>query len=175
MSLLSAIPVGVLAGFLLGGRLSNLERLRLRWWALVVSALAIQVAIFTALVPLPSRAIPFLYLLSNSLACAWLVRNIRVGGVPCIGVGSLSNLAAITLNGGRMPVDRALLVHSRGAAFAQGSPPGCVARSWRRMRPLSPGPPNRPAATKFPVADFVIEGCQPAPWRRPSFRSCSRR
>ncbi|TMD09582.1 MAG: hypothetical protein E6J01_01475 [Chloroflexi bacterium] len=120
MSLLSAIPVGVLAGFLLGGRLSHLERLRLRWWALIVSALAIQVVVFTAVAPVPSGAIPFLYLLSNGLACAWLVRNIRVAGVPCISLGSLSNLAAIALNGGRMPVDQTLLTRSRGAAFALG-------------------------------------------------------
>ena len=165
MSLLSAIPVGVLAGFLLGGRLSNLERLRLRWWALVVSALAIQVAIFTALVPLPSRAIPFLYLLSNSLACAWLMRNIRVGGVPCIGVGSLSNLAAITLNGGRMPVDRALLVRSRGAAFAQAVAAGqtptnsVIADAHTRLIWLTDQfllPPPFPFPVVFSAGDVLI-------------------
>ena len=165
MSLLSAIPVGVLAGFLLGGRLSNLERLRLRWWPLVVSALAIQVAIFTAVVPVPNGAIPFLYLLSNGLACAWLVRNIRVAGVPGIGLGSLSNLTAIALNGGRMPVDRALLARSRGAAFAQAVAQGQIPTNaviadthtrlvWLTDRFLLP--PPLPLPVVFSAGDVLI-------------------
>lgn len=165
MSLLSAIPVGVLAGFLLGGRLSNLERLRLRWWALVVSALVIQVAIFTAVVPVPNGAIPFLYLLSNGLACAWLLCNIRVAGVPCISLGSLSNLAAIVLNGGRMPVDGTLLTRSRGAAFAhavaQGQTPtnaviadGHTRLVWLTDRFLLP--PPFPFPVVFSAGDVLI-------------------
>jgi hypothetical protein len=165
MSLLSAIPVGVLAGFLLGGRLSNLERLRLRWWAVVVSALVIQVAIFTAVLPVPNEAIPFLYLLSNGLACAWLVRNIRIAGVPCISLGSLSNLAAIAFNGGRMPVDQTLLTRSRGAAFAQGVAQGqtptnaVIADTHTRLVWLTDRfllPPPFPFPVVFSAGDVLI-------------------
>jgi uncharacterized protein DUF5317 len=165
MSLLSAIPVGVLAGFLLGGRLSNLERLRLHWWVLVAGALIIQVAIFTSIVPVPGGAIPALYLLSNGLACAWLLRNVRVAGVPCISLGALSNLAAIALNGGRMPVDPTLLARSRGAAFAhavaQGQTPtnAVIADAHTRLVWLTDRfllPPPFPLPVVFSAGDVLI-------------------
>ncbi len=165
MSLLSAIPVGILAGFLLGGRLSNLERVRLHWWVLVAVALMIQVAIFTSVVPVPGGAIPPLYLLSNGLAFAWLLRNIRVAGVPCISLGSLSNLAAIVLNGGRMPVDQILLAHSRGAAFARAVAQGqaqtnaVIADAHTRLVWLTDRfllPPPLPFPVVFSAGDVLI-------------------
>jgi len=165
MSLLSALPAGILIGFLLGGRLGNLERLALRWWAVVVSALVIQLFLFTSVVSLPGDVIPILYVLSDGLACAWLIRNIRVAGVPCMALGSSINLAAILVNGGRMPVDGALLARSRGAAFVQAlvrgqTPSNSVIADahtrlvWLTDRFLLPRP--FPFPVVFSVGDVLI-------------------
>ena len=120
MSLLSAIVVGGLVGLALGGSFRNLVRLRLRWNALMFAALAIQLVIFSGLSHnLGDAAVTGLYLTSNGIAAFWLLRNLRLQGVPCITVGWLSNMAAILANGGRMPVDATLLAQTRGAALVQ--------------------------------------------------------
>jgi hypothetical protein len=45
--ILYAIPIGIVIGFLLGGRLDRLGELRLRWVPLMLLGLVVQVAIFT--------------------------------------------------------------------------------------------------------------------------------
>ena len=165
MSLLSAIPVGLLIGRLLGGRVRNLERLALHWWPLILAALAIQLVIFTSVVPVPDQAIPIFYVLSNGLAFAWLVRNIRIAGIPCVTLGSLGNLAAIVANGGRMPVDGTLLARSRGSAFANAVAHGQTASNaviadahtrliWLTDRFLLP--PPFPLPVVFSLGDVLI-------------------
>jgi len=47
MFVLYAIPIGILVGYLLGGRLDRLSSLRLRWVPLILFGLLVQVAIFT--------------------------------------------------------------------------------------------------------------------------------
>ena len=119
VSLLIAIVIGVALGFALGGRPGNLLEVPLRWNALVVLGLALQVLLFGPLNILPAGSLPALYLLSNGIAAIWVIRNLAIAGMPCIGLGALSNLLAIAANGGRMPVDAALLTQTRGAAFTQ--------------------------------------------------------
>ena len=119
MSLLIAIVIGVALGFALGGRPGNLLEVSLRWNALVVLGLALQVLLFGPLNVLPAPSVPALYLLSNAIAAIWVIRNLAIAGLPCIGLGALSNVLAIAANGGRMPVDAALLTQTRGAAFTQ--------------------------------------------------------
>jgi hypothetical protein len=119
MSLLVAIAVGIALGFALGGRFGQLAEIRLRWNALLFVALALQIILFGPLNPLPARSAPALYLLSDAIASIWVVRNLTLAGIPCIGLGALSNLVAIAANGGRMPVDFNALVQTRGQAFAR--------------------------------------------------------
>src|SRR4030081_3701816 len=116
MFLLIAIVAGFAAGLITGGRPGNILRLHLRWPGLIFLALVIQVAIFSSWLPVPRSLLPFLYVVSNLIALVWLGRNIRVQGIPCLALGAVSNLAAIVANGGRMPVDSALLTRARGAA-----------------------------------------------------------
>ena len=113
MFLLIAIVVGFAAGLVTGGRPHNLLRLNLRWTALVFLALAVQVAISTGWLPGGPSLVRFLYVLSNVVAMIWLGRNIRLRGMPCVVLGSVSNLVTIVANGGRMPVDGALLSRAR--------------------------------------------------------------
>ena len=116
MSLLSALVIGVALGFALGGRPGNLGRLPLRWSWLVLASLAIQIFLFTGL-SLPASLVTILYLVSGGLGIAWLAVNLRVLGIPCILAGGLSNFLAISLNGGRMPIDRDALAQTRGADY----------------------------------------------------------
>jgi len=116
MFLLIAIVVGFAAGFIFGVRPGNLIRLHLRWPGLIFIALAIQVVVFSSWLAVPPALLPALYVLSDGIALVWLGRNIRIAGIPCVALGSFSNLAAILANGGRMPVDGGLLTRGRGVA-----------------------------------------------------------
>jgi hypothetical protein len=165
MSLLSAIPIGLAVGFLLGGRPGNLEQLRLRWPVLIVSALVMQVELFTGLISIEPRDVPGLYLISNALALLWLLRNFRVAGMPCIALGTVSNVAAIAANGGRMPQDSALLIKARGRAFEQAvasgqtATNGVIADAHTRLLWLTDRfllPPPFPFPVVFSVGDVLI-------------------
>jgi len=113
MFLLIAIVVGFAAGLITGGRPHNLLRLNLRWNGLIFLALAVQVVISTGWLPGGPTLVRVLYVLSNLVGILWLGRNIRLRGIPCVLLGSVSNLLAIVANGGRMPVDGALLSPAR--------------------------------------------------------------
>jgi hypothetical protein len=165
MFLLIAILVGLAAGLLLGGHPRHLARLHLRWPGLIFLALVMQVAIFTSWLPVPRSLLPFLYVLSNAVALTWLVRNIRVQGIPCVAIGAVSNLAAILANGGRMPVDGGLLSRARGAAaeaaIASGQSPSnsVLVDSHTRLLWLTDRfllAPPFPFPTVFSVGDLLI-------------------
>jgi hypothetical protein len=76
---LLAVPVGVVVGFLIGGRLERLSQIRFEWGWLAVAGLAVQILLFST--PLAD------------------------GFSPGVGeaLGAISNLAAIVANVGVMP------------------------------------------------------------------------
>jgi hypothetical protein len=111
MIFLVAVIVGVLVGLLLGGKLSNLPSLRLRWLWLVLLGLLLQVLIFPLFSEhpiLPFATVPLHYL-SYSLVLLFLVANLRVLPLLALGAGALLNLCAIAANGGRMPASATAL------------------------------------------------------------------
>ena len=162
VSLLIAIVIGVALGFAVGGRLGNLAEVPLRWNALVVLGLALQVLLFGPLNVFPAASLPALYLLSNGIAAVWVIRNLAVAGLPFIGLGALSNLLAIAANGGRMPVDAALLTQTRGAAFTQAvaehrvSTNAVIADSGTRLSWLTDRFVLPTSLVVFSVGDAVI-------------------
>ena len=165
MFLLIAILVGFAAGLIFGGRPGNLARLHLRWPGLIFLALIIQVAIFTSWSPVPPALDPILYELSDVIALVWLGRNIRIAGIPCVVLGSVSNLAAILANGGRMPVDGALLSRARGAAAeaavasGQSATNSVISTSQTRLLWLTDRfllAPPFPFPTVFSIGDLLI-------------------
>jgi hypothetical protein len=104
MFIVYAIPIGLLAGFLLGGRLAGLASLEIRWAWLAVTGFAIQVVLFSG--PVSERigdAGPPIYVLSTALVLLAVAANARVRGMPLVIVGAACNLAAIVANGGYMP------------------------------------------------------------------------
>lgn len=165
MTLLIAIVIGVALGFALGGRLGNLAEIPLRWNVLIVLGLALQLLLFGPLTLFPAAALPALYLLSNAIAGVWLIRNLAVAGVACIALGACSNLVAIAANGGRMPVDAALLTQTRGAAFTHAvaqhrvATNAVIADSATRLSWLTDRfvlPPPLPSPVVFSVGDVLI-------------------
>jgi hypothetical protein len=99
--LVSVLVLAVIVGYVAGGRLRNLETLRLRWWGLALGGLFLQ------LVPLPSSwphgvAVAAL-LVSFAMLIVFGVLNWRVAGVPLILFGLCLNGLVITVNQG-MPV-----------------------------------------------------------------------
>jgi hypothetical protein len=108
--ILYAIPIGIVAGLVTGGRVGRLAELRLRWVPLILLGLAVQVAIFTdAVGRAAGEAGPAIYVASAAVVFVAVMRNVKVPGVALIAIGAGCNLAAIVANGGWMPADPAAL------------------------------------------------------------------
>lgn len=108
--LVSAVVAGVGAGIILGGDLRRLGTLTLRWWPLLAAAILVRLAApLVPFAPLP------LYLGSFAAILVVVAGNLRLPGVPLIGVGAALNLAVVSLNGG-MPVDLAAVAAAGSSA-----------------------------------------------------------
>jgi hypothetical protein len=104
MFLLYAIAIGLVVGFVVGGRPAGLAALQFRWAPLALIGLAIQIALFSE--PISDRvgdAGPLIYVASTALVLVVVLRNARIAGLPLVVAGAASNLAAIVANGGYMP------------------------------------------------------------------------
>jgi hypothetical protein len=104
MFMLYALPVGLLAGWLLGGHASGLTTVRLRWAPLALIGLLAQVALFLEPIVehIGAMGMP-IYVGSSLLVLAVVLRNVRVPGLPAVAVGASLNLVTIMSNGGYMP------------------------------------------------------------------------
>lgn len=104
MLLLYAIPIGLLMGLLLGGRVSALGEVHVRWWPLAIGGLLFQLLLFSPPVAsVVGAAGPPLYVGSTLVVFAALMANLRQPGFPLIFVGAFLNTLVILLNGGQMP------------------------------------------------------------------------
>jgi len=106
--IVSTLVLAGMLGLLLGGRPSNLARLRIRWVPAAVVGLALQLA------PVPGNTWPLLLLYVSFALLAWFaIVNIhsRVPGAWLILVGIWLNFTVIAVNQG-MPVSREALVRS---------------------------------------------------------------
>jgi hypothetical protein len=104
----TSLALAVVIGYLLGGRLSSVASLRVRWQPLAVVGLALQV------IPVPGRALPLALLyVSFALLIAFALANVAAGvaGSWLILIGIALNFVVIGLNQG-MPVTRDALVAS---------------------------------------------------------------
>jgi len=104
MFALYAVPIGMIVGWLLGGRLENLNGARFRWAGLALAGLLAQLLLFLG--PVAERVGdvgPVVYVASTGMVLAAVLRNVRVPGLPAVAVGATSNLLAIVANGGYMP------------------------------------------------------------------------
>jgi hypothetical protein len=105
-----ALVVGVLSGFVTGGRVSNVHRRSLQLvWLLALSVL-LQAA--AELVDLGDELGLAMVLVSYVGLAGFAIANSRLVGMPVVLVGLLCNLAVITANGG-MPVEHDAILASR--------------------------------------------------------------
>jgi hypothetical protein len=102
---LGTFALALVAGYLSGGRLAALGRLRIRWPALAIAGFAMQV------VNPPGRWPLAMLLGSFVLLTAFTIANLRTTGFALILVGVALNFTVIAVNGG-MPVSRDALVAS---------------------------------------------------------------
>jgi hypothetical protein len=155
--ILYAIPIGIVAGYLAGGRLERLGALRLRWAPLALIGLAIQVLIFSdPLGGLVGDAGPAIYVASTAIVLIAVLRNVAIPGVALIAVGAACNLAAIVANGGWMPAD------ARALATVGGLPAGpsnSIVVADPALGPLTDLfalPAALPLANVFSIGDVLI-------------------
>lgn len=157
MFILYAIPIGLVAGLLLGGTVDRLAELRLRWAPLAVLGLLVQAALFADPVGAAvGDAAPAIYVASTAAVLVAVLRDVRVPGMALIALGAASNLAAIVANGGYMPADPAAL-----ASVVEQSPgySNSVVVADPALRPLTDLyalPPAFPFANVFSVGDVLI-------------------
>jgi Family of unknown function (DUF5317) len=157
MFMLWAIPLGILLGLLVGGRLANLAAFRFRWGWLAVAGLLVQIVLFSPTGDtLAGDAGPAIYVASTAAVLVAVLRNIRLPGMAIVALGSLSNLAAIIANGGFMPA-------SSEALATAGLPPGdhlnSVVLANPALQPLTDIyaiPASLPMANVFSVGDVLI-------------------
>jgi len=158
VTILYAIPVGIVAGFLLGGRVDGILALRFRWPALAIGGLLVQVVLFSELGDrLAGDFDRQVYVLSTLAVLGAVLRNLALPGLPLVALGALSNLAAIVANGGLMPADPAAL---RIAGFdGPGEHTNSIVLADPALRPLTDIfalPAGIPFANVFSVGDVLI-------------------
>ena len=156
--MLTAIPVGIVAGLLLGGRLEGLARLRFRWAPLAVAGLLVQVVLFTPFGDgLAGDLGPAIYIASTAAVFAAVLRNLRLTGMALAAAGALCNLVAIVANGGAMPADPGAL--ALAGFTGPGEHTNSVVLAEPAFRPLTDIyalPAWLPLANVFSVGDVLI-------------------
>ncbi|HEV7888972.1 MAG TPA: MFS transporter [Acidimicrobiales bacterium] len=100
---LGVLLVIAVSARLSGGRLLRLADMRFRHTWVLLSAFAVQFAIFKVFSHHNHAVQPVLYLFSYGMGAAFLWLNRKVPGLWLIGVGALCNGLAIAANGGVMP------------------------------------------------------------------------
>lgn len=157
MFILYAIPIGIVIGYLLGGRLERLAGLRLRWAPLALIGLAVQIAIFSDPIgPMVVDAAPAIYVASTAAVLVAVLRNLDIPGIAVIAVGASCNLAAIVANGGYMPADPAALVSVGGPGAGHSNSILVAEPALRPLTDLFALPAWMPFANVFSIGDIVI-------------------
>lgn len=108
MFVIYALPIGLLLGYLLGGRPAGLSAIKFRWTWLAIAGFVTQIILFSA--PVSDRigdAGPLIYVASTAMVLTAVVANLRIPGMILVAIGAASNLAAIVANGGYMPASAA--------------------------------------------------------------------
>jgi hypothetical protein len=158
MFILYAIPIGIVAGYLLGGRLGRLGDLQFRWAWLAIAGLLVQVVLFSpAVAPIVGDAGPAIYVVSTAAVLAAVVRNWRIPGLIIVALGAASNLLAIASNGGVMPASPEA-VATLGTDAAEGFSNSVVMTdpALRILTDIFALPAWVPAANVFSIGDVLI-------------------
>jgi hypothetical protein len=155
--ILYAVPIGIVGGYLLGGRLERLSAVRLRWAPLALLGLAVQIALFTdPLSKVVGDAGPAIYVASTVAVLAAVVRNLDIPGLAIIALGAASNLAAILANGGYMPADPDAVAAIGGIAPGYSNSSVTTDPVLGPLTDIFATPAWLPFANVFSVGDVLI-------------------
>ena len=158
MFILYAVPIGLLVGLLLGGRLAGLGDVRFRWAWLAVLGFAAQVVLFSD--PVAARVGdlgPSLYVASTALVFVAVLRNVAIRGMPLIAAGAGCNLAAIVANGGYMPASPTVAAEfGRGASDAYSNSRIMEAPALAPLTDVIPLPQWLPFTNIVSIGDILI-------------------
>jgi uncharacterized protein DUF5317 len=155
--ILSGVVLGLVAGFLLGGRLGGLATVRFRLGWLAIVALAIQVILFSALGDgLAADVRRVIYVGSTALVGIVVLANLRLTGVPLVALGAALNLAAILANGGSMPADPAALASLGMTAEGNTNSVVLAAPALAPLTDVFAMPAWMPFSNVFSVGDVLI-------------------
>ena len=157
MFILYAIPLGIVAGYLAGGRLDGLAALHVRWAPLILVGVVVQLAIFSE--PggdVVGSAGPALYVVSTAVVLLAVLRNVALPGMVVVAAGAASNLAAIAANGGWMPADPLALASIGGAGTGYTNSIVVADPALRPLTDLWAMPSWLPFANVFSVGDVLI-------------------
>ena len=106
MFILYGVLIGLVLGFLAGGRTAGLATLRIDYGWLMIAGLVVQIVLFS---PFGAARVgdlgPPIYVGSTLVVAGAILANLRIPGMALVGLGAISNLAAIIANGGYMPAD----------------------------------------------------------------------
>jgi hypothetical protein len=156
--ILYAIPIGIVAGLLAGGRIDGLSTLHFRWAPLAIAGLLVQVALFALPAGDALASVgPAVYVGSTLAVLVALLANVRLPGIALVAAGAACNLAAILANGGAMPV-RASTLAAAGLDSREGFS-NSVVSSAPALEPLTDVfamPAGVPLANVFSVGDVLI-------------------
>ena len=157
MFILYAIPIGIVVGYLVGGRLERLGRLRFRWAPVALLGLAVQIVLFSA--PFTEdigAAGPPIYVASTVAVLIAVLRNVAIPGVALIAIGAASNLAAIVANGGFMPADPGALASTGGIAAGYSNSSIVADPALGPLTDIFALPAWVPFSNVFSVGDVLI-------------------
>lgn len=159
MFILYAIPLGILLGYLIGGRLEHLASVPFSWPWLAVGGLFVQVVLFSGALDgmLTDGAGAAIYVASTAAVLVAVIRNVRLAGMPLVALGAASNLAAIVANGGVMPTTAAALA-AAGLDPADGFSNSAIVAdpSLAILTDLFALPSWVPFANVFSVGDVLL-------------------
>ena len=159
MFVLIAIPLGVVVGLLLGGRLERLSRLHFAWAWLAIAGLAIQIVLFSTSVAdtFPPGVGEAIYVASTGMVLVAVWRNLAVPGLALVALGSISNLAAVVANGGVMPTTpEALAIAGLGPEDEFSNSAVVADPALAPLTDIFAIPAGLPLANVFSVGDVLL-------------------
>lgn len=159
MFVLVAVPIGVLLGLLIGGRLERLAQVRFEWAWLAVAGLAIQILLFST--PLGDSFSPgvgeAIYVASTGMVLVAVWRNLAVPGLALVAIGAIANLVAIVGNGGVMPTTVEALT-AAGLSVEEGFSNSAILADpvLAPLTDIFAIPAGLPFANVFSIGDVLI-------------------
>ncbi len=113
---LSIILGSIAVGLLVGGRLTALEHVHLRWWALAPIGLAMQLSPLPRAETSTARSLSTIVLVASfPILLAFVARNYHIAAFLLVFIGLSLNFAVIAANGG-MPVSAAAIRAAGGTS-----------------------------------------------------------